>query len=105
MQAYEIHLGRTTGGDTLRAPFQVDGRAEGAASPDGRVAGCYLHGIFASDAVRGAWLTRIAGAGLSSMLNYDDAVDRTLDALADHLERHLDTVTLLDIAKTRAPTS
>lgn len=100
-RAYEIHLGRTSGADTARAPFRVAGRAEGAASPDGRVVGSYLHGVFASDAVRGAWLRRIAGTDLSSALRYDDAVDGTLDALAGHLERHLDVDTLLGIAKSR----
>ena len=98
-RAYEIHLGRTRGADTARAPFRVDGRSEGAASSDGRVAGCYLHGIFASDAVRQAWLARIAGAALPSALGYDEAVDRTLDALAAHLEHHLDVNALMDIAK------
>lgn len=102
-RAYEIHLGRTSGPDTTRAPFRVDGSAEGAASADGRVAGSYLHGAFASDAVRSAWLGRIAGAGLPSSLRYDDAVDGTLDALATHLERHLDTDALLEIAKSRTP--
>lgn len=104
-RAYEIHLGRTLGADTARAPFQVNGRAEGAASPDGRVAGSYLHGIFASDAVRGAWLARIAGAKLASTLDYDAAVDGTLDALAEHLGRHLDVNALLDIAKSRPSAS
>ncbi|UZF91329.1 cobyric acid synthase [Bosea sp. NBC_00550] len=103
--AYEIHLGRTEGGDTSRAPFIVDGRTEGAASPDGRIAGSYLHGVFASDAVRGAWLARVAGRDLPSSLNYDDAVEKTLDALAGHLERHLDIDTLTDIAKSRPTAS
>ena len=57
--AYEIHLGRTEGTDCRHAPFIVDGRPEGAASPDGRVAGTYLHGAFTSDAVRAAWLGAI----------------------------------------------
>ncbi|MFJ5368848.1 cobyric acid synthase, partial [Bosea sp. CER48] len=72
-RAYEIHLGRTAGGDTARAPFHVGDRAEGAASPDGRVVGSYLHGAFASDAVRSRWLARIAGVDLPSTLRYDDA--------------------------------
>lgn len=104
-RAYEIHLGRTEGGDTSRAPFIVDGRTEGAASSDGRIAGSYLHGVFASDAVRGAWLARVAGRDLPSSLNYDHAVEKTLDALAGHLERHLDIDTLLDIAKSRPTAS
>lgn len=104
-KAYEIHLGRTVGGDTSRAPFIVDGRTEGAASPDGRIAGSYLHGVFASDAVRNAWLARVAGRDLPSSLNYDDAVEKTLDALAGHLERHLDIDKLMDIAKSRPTAS
>ncbi len=55
-QAYEIHLGRSEGEDRARAPFRVDDQAEGAASPDGRVVGTYLHGVFAVDAVRAAYL-------------------------------------------------
>ncbi|MBN9453452.1 MAG: cobyric acid synthase [Bosea sp.] len=100
-RAYEIHLGRTEGTDTTRAPFRVVGRTEGAASPDGRVAGSYLHGIFASDAVRGAWLKAIDGERRVSHLLYEDAVDETLDALAAHLGEHFDTETLLDLARTR----
>lgn len=100
-RAYEIHLGRTEGTDTIRAPFQVAGRAEGAASPDGRVAGSYLHGIFASDAVRGAWLATMDREGRASGLLYEDGIDATLDALAAHLDDHFDTETLLNLARTR----
>ena len=102
-RAYEIHLGRTEGADTVRAPFRVEGRAEGAASPDGRVVGSYLHGIFASDPVRSAWLTTIGGTPGTSELLYEDAVEATLDALAAHLASHFDTKTLLDLARTRIP--
>jgi adenosylcobyric acid synthase len=102
-RAYEIHLGRTEGDDTARAPFRVEGRPDGAASPDGRVTGCYLHGAFASDAVRRAWLTRIGGTGSSSSLRYEDEVERVLDALAAHLEAHLDIDTLLELAVAPIP--
>jgi adenosylcobyric acid synthase len=100
-RAYEIHLGRTVGADTIRAPFRVDGRAEGAASPDGRVVGSYLHGVFASDAVRAARLAAVIGGRGASGLAYEEAVEHTLDALASHLETHLDTQALLDLARRR----
>ncbi|KRE01052.1 cobalamin biosynthesis protein CobQ [Bosea sp. Root670] len=100
-RAYEIHLGRTEGLDTARAPFWVEGRAEGAASADGRVVGSYLHGIFASDAVRSAWLAAVDKERGASALLYEDAVEATLDALAAHLDRHFDTETLLKLARTR----
>ncbi len=92
---YEMHMGRTAGPDTARPLLAFGERLDGAASADGRVAGCYLHGLFASDAFRAAWLS---GLGASSDLAYDAAVDATLDALADHLERHLDVTALLDAA-------
>ncbi len=56
-EGYEMHVGETEG-EGLSRPFLhfEDGRPEGAISADGRVAGCYVHGIFASDAFRHAWL-------------------------------------------------
>ncbi|KPF70714.1 cobalamin biosynthesis protein CobQ [Bosea sp. AAP35] len=100
-RAYEIHLGRTDGPDRDRAPFRVGDRPEGAASPDGRVVGSYLHGLFASDAVRAACLASILGTTLPSALGYDSDVEATLDRLAAHLERHLDIETLLALAQSR----
>lgn len=100
-RAYEIHLGRSEGADTMRAPFRVDGRPEGAASPDARVAGTYLHGVFASDTVRAAWLARITGRELNSGLDYEAGIDAVLDKLADHLAGHLDTEAILALAHAR----
>ncbi|MFD0909217.1 cobyric acid synthase [Ruegeria arenilitoris] len=92
---YEIHMGRTQGPDTARAWLQVEGRPEGAASRDGRVLGSYLHGIFASDAFRASYLQRF---GARSELAYEDGVEQTLEALADHLEQHMDLDALLSLA-------
>ncbi len=98
--AYEIHMGRTFGPDAARAPFEIDGRPEGAASADGRVTGCYLHGVFAEDGFRRAFLARL---GLTpGGFSYEATVDSTLDALADHLEAHLDVDAILAIARSRA---
>jgi len=101
-RAYEIHLGRTEGTDLGRAPFRVGDRAEGAASADGRVQGTYLHGVFASDTVRAAYLATVSGAGLPSSLSYEDDVEATLDRLAAHLAAHLDIDALLALARARA---
>ncbi|WP_170337768.1 cobyric acid synthase [Ruegeria arenilitoris] len=92
---YEIHMGRTQGPDTARAWLQVEGRPEGAASRDGRVLGSYLHGIFTSDAFRASYLQRF---GARSELAYEDSVEQTLEALADHLEQHMDLDALLSLA-------
>lgn len=101
-RAYEIHLGRTEGADTLRAPFKVGERPEGAASSDGRVIGSYLHGVFSADAVRAACLGAVAGARLSSGLFYEDDVEATLDRLAAHLQEHLDIEAILALARRRS---
>lgn len=102
-RAYEIHLGRTDGPDRARAPFSVDGRGEGAASPDGRVVGSYLHGVFAADPVRAAFLEPIAGMGIGGAISYEETVEATLDKLAAHLERHLDVEAILALARQRPP--
>ncbi|WP_102107855.1 cobyric acid synthase [Oceaniglobus roseus] len=96
VQGYEIHLGVTEGPDRARAWLTVDGRPEGAASADGRVRGCYLHGLFASDAFRTAFLGGLGAA--PGTLFYESGVEETLDALADHLERHADVGALLALA-------
>jgi adenosylcobyric acid synthase len=95
---YEMHMGVTEGPDCAR-PFArlADGSPEGATSADGRVAGTYVHGLFADDRQRAAWLHRFA-AGAASVA-YDDMVERVLDGLAAHLARHLDLDRLLKLAR------
>ena len=76
-------------------PFSVL-ESEGASSPDGRVRGCYLHGLFAGDAFRAAYLRDLGAA--PSGTGYDAGVEATLDALAGHLEAALDLDRLLALA-------
>ena len=96
VQGYEIHLGRTDGPDCARAWLQVDGRGEGAASADRRVQGSYLHGLFAADGFRQAFLAEL-GAALP-VTDYAAGVETTLDALAAHVEAHLDVAGLLALS-------
>jgi adenosylcobyric acid synthase len=95
---YEMHMGVTEGPDRQR-PFArlADGSDEGAVSADGQVVGTYIHGLFADDVQRAAWLARFA-AGATNIA-YDAALERTLDGLAAHLEAHLDLDLLLTLAK------
>lgn len=96
-RGYEMHVGRTDGPDRVRPAFAVEGRGEGAVSPDGRIVGTYLHGLFAADGFR-RWLLEGWGARASA-LAFDHQVERTLDDLADHLEAHLDADALLALAR------
>ncbi len=97
MSGYEIHIGVTDGPDRVRPFAEVDGGPEGAVSTDGRVVGSYLHGMFGDDGFRLAYL---ASLGIASAANpYRDTVEAALDALADHLEAHLDVAGLLGLAR------
>jgi adenosylcobyric acid synthase len=97
---YEIHLGVTTGDDCARAMLDLGGRMDGAQSADGLVGGTYVHGLFAADGFRRAFL---AGLGVPpSDLRYEATIETTLDALANHLERHVDIDALLVISGYRS---
>jgi adenosylcobyric acid synthase len=97
LSGYEMHVGETTGA-AGNLPFStIDGHADGAISPDGRILGTYIHGLFADDRQREAWLERLGGQGTE--LNYDAQVDAVLDRLAAHMENHLDLDRLLSIAR------
>jgi adenosylcobyric acid synthase len=88
LSGYEIHLGVTRGRDCERPSAMIDGRPDGAVSPDGRIMGTYLHGLFSSDSYRAKLL---ASFGLSGeRMNYRANVDAALDEVAAELESVLD---------------
>ena len=96
VRGYEIHIGQTDGPDRARAWLDVGGRSEGAASPDGLVMGCYLHGLFAADQFRAAFISELGQPVAAS--DYGQSVEDTLDALASHLTEHFDLEQLLALA-------
>jgi adenosylcobyric acid synthase len=96
INAYEIHLGKTTGADCANPFATVNGKAEGAISKDGRVTGTYLHGCFTSDTYRHAFLKSLGQP--ASDFAYDATIDATLDRLAKHLARHIDVNRILTLA-------
>ncbi len=98
LHGYEMHVGVTEGPGLTRPFLDLDGRWEGAVSADGKVAGCYLHGLFAADAFRAAFLGALKDRAASG-LAYDAQVEAVLDQLAAHLEAHLDLERVLDIAR------
>ena len=98
---YEIHMGATDGPDRARALLRLeDGTAEGAVSRDGLAAGCYLHGLFAADGFRRAYLNGLR-PGFEAGPAFESLVETTLDALADHLEGFVAIDRLLEIARAR----
>jgi adenosylcobyric acid synthase len=97
-RGYEMHIGRTSGPDCERPLLRfANGRPDGAISPDGRVRGTYMHGLFADDRQRAALLAWIGAP--SGGLSYEADVDHVLDALADHLAIDIDLDALLTRAR------
>jgi adenosylcobyric acid synthase len=101
IHGYEMHLGRTEGPALARPMLDLEGRPDGAVSPDGRIMGCYVHGLFAADGFRHAFLDRLRERTPSG-LAFDQQIEATLDTLADHLEAHVDLDGLLALARSRA---
>ena len=105
VDGYEIHSGQTTG---ARPWLQISHRngvmveaADGAVSDDGRIWGCYLHGLFADDVFRRAWLDSLGGRegdtfrlrnGQATSVGHSTAarLEQSLDRLADCVEKAID---------------
>lgn len=92
---YHMHMGVTEGSDRQRSFARISKALEGAVSVDGLVAGTYLHGLFAADGFRRAFL----GNAASPDLSYETGVEQALDDLAAHLQTHLDIEALLALAE------
>ncbi|OSQ40299.1 cobyric acid synthase [Thalassospira mesophila] len=107
LSGYEIHMGHTTGPDRQFGWVAAAGNdgtdgADGAVGGQGRVMGCYLHGIFASDDFRRAYLAAVAGQDVwGQNIAFEAEIDATLDRLADHLEKCLDLDALWELAQSR----
>ncbi len=97
IRGYEIHIGKTRGPDCGRPFAFVADCPEGAVSTNGRIIGTYLHGMFAGDAFRSAFLQHL-GATPSTAV-YANEIEGTLDALAAHLEAHLNVDGLFALAR------
>nr|WP_298794274.1 cobyric acid synthase [uncultured Acetobacter sp.] len=108
VSGYEMHIGHTTGADRARPLLVLNGVGEGAISASSQVYGTYLHGVFGGRAARLALLARAGGAAFrpggawyeaALPAHHDDVVEQALDALADHLEAHINLDALLALAK------
>ena len=96
VSGYEIHIGTTYGPDCDPGWLEIDGRSEGAIDPTGRIKGCYVHGLFGSDAFRRSVLSDLGAT--ESDHGFEPSVDAALDALATHLEANMPVEDLLALA-------
>ncbi len=97
---YEMHVGESTCRGPVR-PFLVpDGPAHdpGGVSADGRVMGCYVHGLFTADEFRRVFLQALGVTGPFGPA-YEAAVDEALDAVAEAFEAAIDIDRLMAAAR------
>jgi adenosylcobyric acid synthase len=94
IQGYEIHMGRTTSQQPWLEILQRNGTrlavADGAITTTGNVWGCYLHGLFANESLRRAWLTSLGWHGDPEQASAWLHVQAVLDTVASHVEASLD---------------
>jgi adenosylcobyric acid synthase len=93
LTGYEIHMGRTV---TSSRWLEINTRGnstclvlDGAASEDGQVWGCYLHGLFANDEFRRAWLSSLRADFRASPTRDSARLQLGLDRWADAVARAL----------------
>ena len=109
--AYEIHAGRTS--PSALSPFTIEERggvpvreADGAVSPDGNVVGTYLHGLFANDSLRRAFLHSLAERkGVDSDPRWGAAAGDRYERLADAVTRAVDIGAVAKLAGLSFPRS
>lgn len=97
LEGYEIHMGETSGQDCSSPMIDFVTHQDGAISKRGNVRGCYLHGLFGSDAYRKALLASAGFEGAGDV-SYRQSVEGALDELAQEMEHWLDVGGLLKTA-------
>ncbi|AQS41555.1 MAG: Cobyric acid synthase [Candidatus Tokpelaia hoelldobleri] len=97
VSGYEIHLGETHGADCARAPVMIENRPDGAASADGCVWGCYLHGLFNAGRFRQKFLHNLGRE--SDGRNHQEKIEEALNDIASELEKVLDIDALFAAAR------
>lgn len=95
LTGYEIHMGQTVTDTSWLTIQQRNGNTanilDGSISQDGKIWGCYMHGIFDNVAFRRAWLKSL---GWKETATDAPSLDDAFNRLADVVEAHLDMDTL-----------
>lgn len=106
LTGYEIHMGHTTPLEKSNPFTIISSRGEnpvnvedGFVSPDSRIIGTYIHGLFDNESFRTAYLDAIRiEKGLEKLSGHiRPCAPDPFDLLADHLEKHLDISKLMQI--------
>lgn len=97
ISGFAMHMGQTTGASTAKPFLDLAGQPDGAISADGTIIGCYVHGLFAEDNFRHAFLNRLRARD-RGVENFQNTIETALDAIAIQLEDALDIDGLLKLA-------
>jgi len=92
ISGYEIHMGRTDSQNPWLKLTERNGQPvqvlDGATSEDGKIWGCYIHGLFSNENLRRVWLKDLGWNSEES--GEKDPFATSLTRLADTLEETLD---------------
>ena len=97
VKGYEIHIGQSIGKDLENSWLKINNKSVSAASKDGNIKGCYLHGLFSNDAFRSNYIAAL-GANTSN-INFEESIDNTLNSLSKHIEKYLDLDELIKLSR------
>ena len=107
LTGYEIHMGRTA---TPSPWLEINTRGDttcvvpdGAISEDGRIWGCYLHGLFANDKFRRAWLSSLRSDFHASATGDSARLQNSLDRWADAVAKAVQVSAIEQIIAEGAP--
>ncbi len=94
IQGYEIHMGATISTQPWLTITQRSGATthvtDGAVDTEGRVWGCYLHGLFGNETLRRVWLRSLGWREAAHAAQRPTTLEAALDHLADEVEASLD---------------
>ncbi len=93
LHGYEIHIGQTT----VQNAWLASGSS--ATSTNGRVWGCYLHGLFENDVLRWAWLRSLGWGSHGAGNQKRQTLSGRFSLLADHVQGALNMDVLERIVK------
>ena len=85
------------GADCRYYPLKINNVEDGAASPDGKIWGTYLHGLFSADAFRRYFIGSLGAKPDKS--GHFEKIDNALDKIADELEKAVDINALFRLAR------
>ncbi len=93
VRGYEIHMGKTKRGKSVKPLFDIGGRLEGALSEDGMVMGTYLHGVFDSADFRRAFLKALKSSDTRG-IDVRELWQKSIDRAASVVEKNIDMETI-----------